>query len=71
MNLPSSAVLVSGVLLITLAVALTAAYEVIGFRVDGDGWLQESFALIPLAWFSGMVGTFLIAIALWRGRRRK
>ena len=63
-------VLRSGVLLITLAAASLAAYEVIGSYLDEDGWLHEPFALIPFAWLAGLTGTALIAIAVWRRWRR-
>lgn len=60
---------VGGVLLIALAAALIMAYEVIGSHVGADGLLHEPFVLIPLAWLSGLAGTALVAIAVWRSRR--
>lgn len=60
--------LIGGLLLLALAAALMVAYGVIGSHVDADGWLQEPFACIPLAWFSGLAGAALVAIALWRRR---
>ena len=63
--------LVSGVLLLTLAVAFVAAYPVIGSYVDADGTLREPFAFIPLAWFSGLAGTILVVVAVRRSRRQR
>lgn len=60
----------SGVLLLTLAVALVAAYEVAGSHVDADGTLREPFAFIPLAWFSGLAGTILVVVAVLRCRSK-
>lgn len=60
--------LVSGLLLIALAVAFLAAYGVIGSYVDADGTLHEPFALIPLAWLCGLSGATLTAVAVRRRR---
>ena len=60
---------VAGVILLALAAALLLAYGVIGSHVDADGWLHEPFALIPLAWLSGLSGLVLLAVAAWRNRR--
>lgn len=57
-----------GILLLGLSVALLVAYRIVGAHVDADGVLHEPFALIPLAWLSGLAGAVLIAIAVWRRR---
>ena len=61
--------LVGGVILLAIAAALLLVYRFSGSHVDGDGWLQEPFACIPLAWFSGVSGLILVVMAAWRGRR--
>ena len=61
----------SGVLLLTLAVAFVAAYAVIGSDVAADGTLREPFAFIPLAWFCGLAGTILVVVAVRRSRRQR
>ena len=58
----------SGILLLGLSVALVVAYRVVGEHVDTEGFLHEPFALIPLAWLSGLTGLSLVAIAVWRRR---
>lgn len=60
--------LVVGILLLGLAFALMVAYQVVGVHVDAEGVLREPFALIPLAWLSGLTGAVLVAIAVWRRR---
>jgi len=67
-NLEGMGKRVGGVILLVLAAALLVAYRVIGSHVDADGWLHEPFALIPLAWLSGLSGLVLVAVA---GRRRR
>lgn len=58
----------AAVLLLGLSVALVVGYHIAGVRVDAEGVLHEPFALIPLAWLSGLTGAILIAIAVWRHR---
>ncbi len=60
-----------GLLLMAVAFALILAFELIGSRVDANGWLHEPFALIPLAWLSGLAGVLLLAVGLWRRRPRR
>ena len=67
-TLEGMAKLVAGVILLAMAAALLLAYNVIGSHVDADGWLHEPFALIPLAWLSGLSGAVLVAVAAWRNR---
>ncbi len=52
--------LVAGALLVAVAAALMTTYGVIGSHVDADGTLREPFALIPLAWLSGVAGVVAI-----------
>lgn len=66
-----SPLLAGGVLLLTLAAALVAAYAVIGSSVDADGTLREPFAFIPLAWLCGVAGTLLVVVAVRRSRRQR
>jgi hypothetical protein len=66
-----SPLLIGGVLLIALAAALITAYQVIGSQVDPQGRLHEPFALIPLAWLSGVAGAVLVLSAGWRAFRAK
>lgn len=66
-----SPLLAGGVLLLTLAAALVAAYAVIGSSVDADGTLREPFAFIPLAWLCGLFGTILVVVAVRRSRRQR
>lgn len=65
------AMVAGGLFLMVLAFAFGLAYELIGSHVDADGWLREPFALIPLAWLSGLAGVVLVAVGLWRRRRRR
>lgn len=58
----------SGIVLLGLSIALLVAYQVVGVHVDAEGFLHEPFALIPLAWLSGLTGAVLVAIAVWRRR---
>lgn len=58
--------LVAGAILIAVAAALMTTYAVIGSSVDADGILHEPFALIPLAWLSGVAGLVLAVAAIWR-----
>lgn len=67
MNLP----LTGGVVLVALATAFLAARGLIGSRVDAEGWLHEPFALIPLAWASGLAGVVLLTVAGWRRHRHR
>lgn len=62
------ATFVAGIVLMGLSVALFVAYRVVGVHVDAEGFVHEPFALIPLAWLSGLTGAVLIAIAVWRRR---
>lgn len=61
--------MVGGVLLMALAAALLAAYGLIGAEVGPDGVLHEPFALIPLAWISGLAGLALLGVGFWRRSR--
>ena len=63
-----SPMLVTGALLLALAMAFTATYLVAGARVGVDGRAHQPFVLIPLAWLSGLAGAALVAIAVRRGR---
>lgn len=58
--------LVAGAILMAVAAALMTTYAVIGSSVDADGILHEPFALIPLAWLSGVAGLVLAVAAIWR-----
>ena len=63
-----SPMLITGALLLALAMAFTATYLVAGARVGIDGRTHQPFVLIPLAWISGLAGAMLVAIAFKRGR---
>ncbi len=66
-----AAMVAGGLLLVVLAFALILAFNLMGSRVDADGWLHEPFALIPLAWLSALAGVLLLAVGLWRRRRQR
>lgn len=63
-----SPLLVAGALLLALAATFAVTYVRNGAHLDADGTLREPFALIPLAWLSGLAGATLVAIAVKRGR---
>ncbi|MFZ9202047.1 MAG: DUF3955 domain-containing protein [Opitutales bacterium] len=63
-----SPMLITGALLLALAATFVVMYWRIGSYVEADGTLREPFALIPLAWLSGLAGATLVAIAVKRGR---
>ena len=50
---------------------ILVAYRVIGSDVEADGRLHEPFALIPLAWLSGLAGAVLVAVNFWRVRAKR
>ena len=63
--------LAAGLLLLSVAAAFLVAYRVIDSDVEADGRLHEPFALIPLAWLSGLAGAVLVAVNFWRVRAKR
>lgn len=63
-----SAWLGAGALMLALAATCVFTYWRIGSHLDADGVLCEPFALIPLAWLSGLAGAALVAIGVTRLR---
>ena len=44
-------------------------YHLIGVSVDTEGFLIEPFALIPLGWFSLLLGLVTIGAYLWISKK--
>lgn len=63
-----SPLLIAGALLLALSATFIATYWRIGSHLDADGFLREPFALIPLAWLSGLAGAVLVVIGVARRR---
>lgn len=53
---------VLSLLLLTLGALCLGAYTLIGSQVDGQGFVHEPFALIPLAWLSLGLGGLLAVV---------